>query len=284
MPILKVSSYVEYYRHLAEDPDFSALSGRGDDMSATQFANSRILEALELVRTDSLLDVGCGDGSLLRSANALVKRVGIAPTDEETSRLRQALPDVTFLNGDATRLPCESAFASKIVCNSVLLLLSSEKEVRAALAQISRVARLGAAVFLGEIPEADEISFFRKYRGNSVVGYLFHQLIRNGFRSFVSSAKEVATALFGRSTLVLNSAQLFHSPPEQFVRMAGEYGLQHIRHFKYQRLDKSGKVVESPLRYNYLFRKESLAKVADSAQPRPIASAIRRVLLPNTVP
>jgi cyclopropane fatty-acyl-phospholipid synthase-like methyltransferase len=93
MSILRVSNYIEFYRYLAASSDIHEISGRGSDLAATQFANSRILEALELTFDDTLLDIGCGDGSLLESANGLVKKgLGIVPTQEETSKLQQALP------------------------------------------------------------------------------------------------------------------------------------------------------------------------------------------------
>ena len=57
----------------------------------------------------------------------------------------------------------------------------------------------------------------------------------------------------GRQTLILNSARIFHAQPEQFISMAQECGLRPVTHFKYERLDKSGKIIESPFRYNYIF-------------------------------
>jgi hypothetical protein len=134
-------------------------------------------------------------------------------------------------------MPLESGSVSKIVCNSVLLLLPSEDAVRTALREVARVASQGALVFLGEIPEADELWHFCHYRGSSVVGFLVYQLRRRGIRGFLSSGRAVAAALLGKGTLVLNSAKLFHSPPARFINMAADYGLHAVRHFKYQRLD-----------------------------------------------
>jgi SAM-dependent methyltransferase len=255
MPILRISNYIDYYRLLAASSDNHEMSGRGSDVAATQFANSRILEALELTADDRLLDIGCGDGTLLEAAKGAKKRLGVVPTEEEKSKLQRALPDITFLTGTAQQIPLESGSVSRIVCNSVLILLPSEDAVRTALNEIARVASQGAIVFLGEIPEADELWHFRKYSGNSVVGFLIHELSRKGFRAFLSAGRSVAAALLRRQMLVLNSAKLFHSPPERFSGMGAEYGLLPMRHFKYLQLDKSGRIVESALRYNYVFRK-----------------------------
>lgn len=252
MPILKMASYVEFYRHLAESSDSHVLSGRGDDVAATEFANSRILQALDLAPDDTLLDIGCGNGCLLRTAEGRVsQRIGIVPNVEEQERLQPSPPDLKFLVGGAHKLPLSSGVASKVACNGVLLLLKSD-EVIAALSEVARVARPGARVWLGEIPTADEYLHFGVYSGNSVAGFLWYKL-KKGPRAFLSSVKTVISAAAGRQTLILNSARIFHAPPEQFISMAQECGLRPVTHFKYERLDKSGKIIESPFRYNYIF-------------------------------
>jgi len=258
MPVLRMSSHIEYYRYLAGQSKIHRLAGRGDDRATTQFANARLLEVLELEQQDVLLDVGCGDGSLLKQADGLVHaRIGITPTDEEMQLLEMTVPRVTFLRGEVNEIPLEPASASKIVCNSVLLLLDSEAGVRKALGEISRVARRGSIICLGEIPAADELAYFHKYRGNSVIGFVTHELKKKGVRAFLSSVREAGDALLGEHTLVLNSANVYHAAPDRFIEMAAEQELHMVRIFKHVRLDASGVVVESPLRYNYLFRKAS---------------------------
>src|SRR6478672_11005813 len=161
MPILKLNDFVGLYRNLASRSDIHALSGRGDDVASTEFANLRILEALELAPDDDVLDIGCGDGSLLKMAGGRVaKRVGKVPSAEEQSRLQRELPDIEFRVGLAQTLAVGSESFSKIVCNSVLLLLGSEDLVRCALKEIARVARRDGRIWLGEVPAADELSSF----------------------------------------------------------------------------------------------------------------------------
>ena len=256
MPILKVNNFVDFYRYLATSSDVHALSGRGDEVAATEFANRRILETLELAPDDALLDIGCGDGCLLRMAEGRVAtRVGIVPSYEEQEELQKNVAGVTIHVAGAQTLPLESVEFSKIVCNSVLLLLESENDVCQAMKEIARVARPHARVWLGEIPAVDELTCFGKYKGNSIVGFLWHSLRRVGPRAFLSSAKEVLAALAGTHTLVLSSAAIFHASPEKFIRMAEQCGLRPASHFKHERLDRSGKIVESPYRYNYIFVK-----------------------------
>lgn len=257
MPIVRIDSFVEFYRHLASGTDIHSLSGSGgDEVAATEFTSRRILDALRLLPYDTLLDVGCGDGSLLALAgDRLAVRVGIVPTVEEQTKLREQLPHITFQVAFAESLPLESEAFSKVVCNSVLLLLPSEGLVRQALKQIARVARPNALIWLGEIPACDELSRFGKYKGHSVGGFLWHSLQKDGPKAFLTSAKDVLICAISARTLVLHSANIFYAQPERFISMAQECGLRLVSHFKHQRLDRSGKILESPYRYDYLFVK-----------------------------
>jgi hypothetical protein len=135
--------------------------------------------------------------------------------------------------------------------------LESESAVLAAMKEIDRVAGPGARIFIGEIPAADELTHFGKYKGDSVIGFLRHQLRQSGPRAFMGAAKSVALSCLGKATLLLNSANMFHASPERFIAMAESCGLRPEAHFKHMRLDRSGAVVESPFRYSYVFSKNA---------------------------
>ena len=160
MPILRITSAVERYRYFAS-PEFNihALSGHGEDgLPNIQFVSARILSAIQPEARDVVLDVGCGDGYLLsQAAKTGAKCIGVVPTREEQEKLQAAVPGINFRVGLAQDLPLDSGCASKIVCNSVLLLLENEDNVRSALTEISRVAQLGARIWLGEVPAANEL-------------------------------------------------------------------------------------------------------------------------------
>jgi hypothetical protein len=61
--------------------------------------------------------------------------------------------------------------------------------------------------------------------------------------------------MIGRETMLLNSSPMFYAAPEKFIALAAGCGLQHRWHGKHFRKDRSGKLIESPFRYNYLFTK-----------------------------
>lgn len=254
LPILKINDAVEFYRYMAVAYEMHTLSGRGHDRAATEFANSRILAALDLDPGDVVLDIGCGDGCLLRLASLRAARcIGVVPTTEEQRKLESALPQSEFICGLAQRLPLESSTASKIVCNGVLLLLRDEDNVLAALREIARVARIGATVFLGEIPAANEYECSHVYSGTSIAGLLWNRWRYKGTRTFLTTAKSAWKSWKGSETLVLNSYGLYHASPERFINLAEQCGLRLQTYFKHIRLHQSGQLMESPYRYNYIF-------------------------------
>jgi hypothetical protein len=179
----------------------------------------------------------------------------VIPTIEEQQKLLIAYPQISFLVGLAQELPLESESVSKIACNGVLLLLGTEDKVITALQEIARVARPGAQIWIGEIPAANELEHFKIYRGGTVPGLLWHQLRHKGLRPFLSTCKLALRSVIGRDTLEIFSYPVFYSPPENFLKLIEGCGLKTHKYFKHRRLDTSGKVIESPCRYNYLLGK-----------------------------
>ena len=131
MPILKISSAVEHYRYFSR-PEFTIHSRAGhseNGLPNIKFVSARIVAALEPGKKDIRVDVGCGDGYLLaRGAERGATCIGIVPTEEEREKLQNALPGIDFRLGLAQELPLESRCASKVVCNSVLVLLGGRRQ------------------------------------------------------------------------------------------------------------------------------------------------------------
>ncbi len=105
-----------------------------------------------LTADDTLVDIGCGDGTLLLLAKKLgvSNATGLHATDEEASIVRNLGLEVRQGFTDSLPLPDESA-SSVVVCNNVLLVVPREK-IPASLREIYRVAKPGARILIGEIP------------------------------------------------------------------------------------------------------------------------------------
>lgn len=256
MPIVRLRDHIEDYRLKARSHEMHQMAGRGDKKALTEFTNRSILAHMGLRSDDALVDIGCGDGLLLRMASGQTAAAfGIVPTADEKTRLQAVIPGVNFLVGTAQKLPLPAASASRIVCNSVLLLLESEGEVRAALTEMARIARPGAIVWVGEIPCIDEFALFRMYRGNSMFGLLWYLLAHHGIRAFLGMCRKFAKAALGNERIVLNSARLFYANPATMIELAQSCGLRLNSYSKHEEIDGQGRVVDSKYRYDYLFTK-----------------------------
>jgi ubiquinone/menaquinone biosynthesis C-methylase UbiE len=245
--ITRSDDYVEYCRetakHARELHDL-ALRGR-DQKETTKVVHERIVEAVELSADDELVDVGCGDGTLLRMARDLGirKATGILPTDEEVSLLRKTGLEVE--RGFTDRLPLPDEIASVVVCNNVLLVVPCEK-ISQSFRELARIAKRGARVYAGEIPFAqhqDPTPIFNSRR--ELLSHLYH---KRGLRTWLGMVRRMIWwRLTGQSAVVRpGTAVSFFASPEEVIELAEAAGLKLIRYWRHSNPDT---------RNNYLFRK-----------------------------
>jgi len=102
----------------------------------------KVIEQLSLKTGESVLDVGSGNGILAREMLDKVGDsgtvVGIDPAESMISMSRGLCPGVSFLRGDASSLPVESAVFDAVTASQVLCFVL---DVEAALAEMHRVLR-----------------------------------------------------------------------------------------------------------------------------------------------
>lgn len=254
MPVLRIDNYHDDFRLRAQTKDIHDLAGRPNKNATTKFVNRQILAAIEPSQLDVLVDIGCGDATLMQMAQGQVAEcIGVVSTAEEKARLESALPNLRFIVSAAQKLPLASNSASKIVCNGVLAYLLDCREVRASLCEMARIARPGATIYLGEISEIDAYAYHRMYRGSSMLGLLWHLLRNHSLRTFLGMIRRWLNAVTGSEQIILNSAGMFYATPEEMISLAQDCGLQLKTYFRHQELDQAGNVVESKLSYNYIF-------------------------------
>ncbi len=254
MPVFRVNNFVDAYRLRARSEDIHDLAARSNKKALTDFVSREISKALNLEPNDVLVDIGCGDGSLLKIVRGHVSQcIGTTGSIEEKTRLESAIPGVSFIASPAQQLPLASAIASKVVCNATLFYLPSENDVQAALREMARIAMPGATVWVGEIPDVDEFRHYGMYCGTSMLEFLWHLLKRNGIRSFLGMIRRWAKALVGREQIVLNSARIFYASPQKLITLAESCGLRIKTYFRHMQLDDGGNVIHSEFRYDYVF-------------------------------
>lgn len=264
MAICKTTSHVEAYRAKARATDINELSGRTGRPDLTAFVTQQIVARLPLRRDAVLVDVGCGDASLLLKAahhgldGFLGRLIGLLPTREEVSRVRDHLLHRAPLHSsmvciepglaDETRLP--DRYCDLLVCNGVLIVLADDASVRAALTEFARITKPGATVYLGEIPDTDEMS--GKNYGDSISGWLLWVLRHQGLRAFWIRLRQILVAVFSREPFVIAPKKIFHMPPDAFVALLGQHGFEVVERRRHEEVAPDGAVCESGTRWNYL--------------------------------
>lgn len=254
MPVFRVNNNVDAYRLRAQCEDLHELAARPDKKSITHFVNRQILDSIRVCSEDVVIDIGCGDATLLSMAqDRAAKCIGIVASKEEQQRLESVFPRLSFIASQAQSLPLPSGVASKIICNATLFYLPAANDVAAALREMVRIARPGATIWVGEIPEIDEYTHYGMYRGEPMLGFLWHLLRHNGLRAFLGMIRRWFRASTGNERIVLNSAGIFHAGPQQMLRMAQDCGLRLQSYFRHRELNEQGTIVESRFRYDYVF-------------------------------
>jgi ubiquinone/menaquinone biosynthesis C-methylase UbiE len=142
---------VEYCRDTARRlRNLQDLALRGKNKEAlTRRVQERIVQEVALTADDDIVDIGCGDGTLLLLAKKAGVRsaTGFHATEEESAIVRSLGVDAR--QGYTDSLPLADECASVVVCNNVLLIVPRET-IPASLREIHRVAKPGARVLIGK--------------------------------------------------------------------------------------------------------------------------------------
>ena len=245
--ISRSHDYVEYCRENAtrlKTLHDLAMRGAGKE-EITAAIHQRIVNDVGLGPGDDLVDIGCGDGTLLRMALTIGVRsaLGFLATPEEVKLVRATGLNVRQAFSD--RLPIPDASASVVVCNSVLLVVPREK-ISASLSEIHRVARPGGRIYIGEIPfvpgPPPEPQFDSSWQ---TLSYLYG---KHGLRTCLGMARRIAYwKLTGGPMVIRDGTQIsFHATADQFIALAREAGLTPVRHWRHEYPDT---------RNNFLFTK-----------------------------
>jgi ubiquinone/menaquinone biosynthesis C-methylase UbiE len=201
---------------------------------------------------DVFVDVGCGDGILLRLALAagVKAAVGLNAGEEEVAPLRAQGLDAR--QAIAESIPLPNGFASVVVCNSVLLLVPEER-MSDSLKEIARISKTDARIWLGEIPRVEEVTSVPKHK--TIPEMLWWLLRKRGLRSFLGMCRRLLTGSQKGPVIKSELAAVFFCLPEKFIQMAEEAGMIVESHSPHQTLDKDGKAIAHPFRHDYFFRK-----------------------------
>lgn len=245
--ITRSDDYVEYCRETARharDPHDLALRGRNKH-EITRLIYERIAEAVDLHGGDDLVDIGCGDGTMLRMAQRVGARsaIGLLATNEEVAVLRRL--GLNAKQGMTDHLPMADETASVVVCNNVLLVVPRER-IPPSLLEIHRIAKPGARILLGEIPFVEQHDPTPRFTTRREL--LSHLYRNHGLRTWCGMIRRMAWWQLTGTPAILNSgtAISFWATAEEFIAMAQAAKLQFVRYWQHDHPNT---------RNNYLFRK-----------------------------
>ena len=265
MAIIKTSNLVETYKAKAKSKDINELTGRTGRPDLTKFVINQMIKNIKVVENSTLIDIGCGDGMFLQMAaangiNSFIGRlVGILPTIEEVIRVRTYLAthkdtnnniiSIEYGLAEKTSLPNE--FADIVVCNGVLHGGGQTiGNVKAALNEFNRILKIEATLFIGEMPDIDELA--GKNYGDSITSWLLWVLKNQGIKQFWIRLKQTATGIIGKEPFVIAPKNMFFMPPNRFIQLLSEFGFEVKQHYKHREIDMNGIESDSKTRWNYI--------------------------------
>ena len=217
MPILKVRGAVEKYKVLSNyvnKDNLHWLNGRGPEKSKTKFRNYTIFDKIKNFgfKGETMVDVGCGDGSLLEIFSAhFDSLIGITPTIDECAAISRykSSRNVSYKVSLSDNLDIKTESVDLLVCNNVLHGIGScEKLFRDSLQEFSRVLKREGVLFLGELPCADE--YKNRSYGTSVINYLIHLFKRTSPKFCARELNRMIISSFTKRPYILQPQNGFY--------------------------------------------------------------------------
>jgi SAM-dependent methyltransferase len=149
-----------FWENKAQLPnDFQATGRGGMDILGFLYTLCEIASLLDLKKTDTVLDIGCGTGIIALALSPWVKLVhGIDISSKMIDRATKNcayVSNVAFSIGSITHVGEDVGIFDKVCAYSVLQYLKGEEEVLRAFKEISRVLRPGGIAFLAANPDPE---------------------------------------------------------------------------------------------------------------------------------
>ncbi|MGE4348922.1 MAG: class I SAM-dependent methyltransferase [Candidatus Berkiella sp.] len=267
MTIYKTESLIETYRHKARSKDINELTGRTGRPDLTAYVINQISEKIPVNRDSVLIDIGCGDGLLLKkiAQNGIDgytgRLIGILPTKEEVSRVRDHIlqtanvgsPLISIEYGMSEKTGIPDNYGDIVICNSVLHGAGQSLDnVEASLREFGRILKVGGMLYIGELPQCNEIVNSLKYTGDSIIGWLFWVLKKQGFSAFKRRLKQTLVALFTKEPFLIVPKTMFYMSVNDFIDLLEKHGFEVKEYFKHKEINHQGQEYDSATRVNYV--------------------------------
>ncbi len=248
-PVSRAEEYEYRAKYLKDEYHMS-----GDGPRSTEFRINKILGLVPFERTDKVLDISPGKGLLFERIHEKVSECwGIDVTPAMVQRLEQkfkGLPNISFEMGPSSKLPYPDFYFDKVLMTGAFCLQETKEECIQTLAEIRRVAKNDATIFISDIPVADESTLVPEHL--SPITRLRRRIQQDGLWEFFMSVKRYIfwkiRVLLEREPVLVESTKGIWFPESEFREMCRK-----------NRLEPKGFPTEmitgtSSSRYDYLLR------------------------------
>ena len=161
-------------------------------------------------------------------------------------------PFVEIKEGFSDALPLTDNSADLVIINGVILILKNKDEVLRTLKEIKRISRVGAFIFIGEVPFDNEMKNINY--GDSIIGWLIHVLFNNGLKLFFKKIFYLIKCLITDEVFMITHKKIISFEVEEFVKILSEFGFELIKKFPHKEIDENGNECISKTRYDYLVK------------------------------
>jgi len=132
----------------------------GDGPASTEFRINKVLRLVSFSPEDRVLDISSGKGLLFEKIHHRVRECcghDVAPAMVERVRKKFAgVSNVSFTCGPSSALPYPDAYFDRVLMTGAFCLQETKEECMQTLAEIRRVAKPTATVFISDIAVVDE--------------------------------------------------------------------------------------------------------------------------------
>lgn len=259
MTIFKVRDRREEYRIRARSRDVHELTGRSGKQYLTEFVIGRILSVLRPTGRECIVDVGCGDGLLLRRVPVQPegRLIGVLPSSEEVSRLMGDLSEderlrIDVVLGEAAATGLASESGDLVVFNGVILTLE-DSYVDESLREIRRILKPGGLAFIGEVPDRSELTDVDY--GDSITAWLWWVLRHRGLSSFTRDAVRTVKCMITKEPFIIVPKSHWFCSIDVFQARLQGLGLETVSCERHQEITAEGEVVMHPTRWDLVCRR-----------------------------
>lgn len=113
-----------------------------------------VADHMKLTEHTTLLDVGCGGGLLLKNLPAKQK-TGMDYSKGRIAEAKKNVPDATFDQGDAAKLPYADGAFDRVLSHSTFMYYTRPYAEKA-LSEMERVCKTGGIIMVGDVEDADK--------------------------------------------------------------------------------------------------------------------------------